>query len=112
LISGGAYFIGVFGRLFVTLDEIGGDLDRIVPTMLEKALPDYLMGIVIILVLSASMSTLSSLVLVSSSAISMDLVKGVFFPKMKSEKVMVLMRILCALFVAFSFVVGVRPSSI
>jgi len=35
---GGAYFIGVFGRLFVTLDEIGGDLDRIVPTMLEKAL--------------------------------------------------------------------------
>lgn len=112
LISGGAYFIGVFGRLFVTLDEIGGDLDRIVPIMLEKALPDYLMGIVIILVLSASMSTLSSLVLVSSSAISMDLVKGVFFPKMKSEKVMVLMRILCALFVAFSFVVGVRPSSI
>jgi len=41
--------------------------------MLEKALPDYLMGIVIILVLSASMSTLSSLVLVSSSAISMTL---------------------------------------
>jgi len=81
LISGGAYFIGVFGRLFVTLDEIGGDLDRIVPTMLEKALPDYLMGIVIILVLSASMSTLSSLVLVSSSAISMDLVKGVIFPE-------------------------------
>ncbi|HHV29083.1 MAG TPA: sodium:solute symporter family protein [Clostridium sp.] len=112
LISGGAYFIGSFGRLFVSLDEIGGDLDRVVPTMLESALPDYLMGIVIILVLSASMSTLSSLVLVSSSAISMDLIKGVFFPKMKSEKVMFLMRVLCALFVAFSFIVAVIPSSI
>lgn len=112
LISGGAYFMGSFGRLFVSLDQVDGHFDRIVPAMLESALPDYLMGIVIILVLSASMSTLSSLVLVSSSAISMDLVKGVFFPKMKSEKVMLLMRILCAVFVAFSFIVAVIPSSI
>ena len=69
LIAGGAYFIGSFGRLFVTEAEIGGNLDMVVPIMFERALPDFMMAVVIILVLSASMSTLSSLVLVSSSSI-------------------------------------------
>ncbi len=112
IISGGAYFMGAFGRLFVTEAEIGGDLDKIVPLMLERALPNYLMGIVIILVLSASMSTLASLVLVSSSSISLDLVKGSIFPKMKKEKVMLLMRTLCILFIGLSFFVATIPSAI
>lgn len=112
VIAGGAYFIGSFGRLFVTSAETGGDLDKVIPIMLEKALPDYLMGIVIILVLSASMSTLSSLVLVSSSSISLDLIKGTLFPNMKKEKVMFIMRALCAVFVALSFFVAVIPSAI
>ncbi|MFZ5988329.1 MAG: sodium:solute symporter family transporter [Bacillota bacterium] len=112
VIAAGAYFIGGFGRLFVTSAETGGDLDKVVPIMLDKALPDYLMGIVIILVLSASMSTLSSLVLVSSSSISLDLVKGTWFKDMKKEKVMLLMRVLCAVFVALSFLVAIRPGAI
>jgi len=75
-------------------------------------MPDALFGIIIILVLSASMSTLSSLVLVSSSAISLDLVKGVLFPQISKEKVMLLMRILCAVFVAASFIVAITPNAI
>ncbi len=117
IIAGGAYFVGGFGRLF--LDNtmplgVNGqpNPDMVMPMVLEKALPDSLMGIIVILVLSASMSTLSSLVLVSSSAISMDLVKGILFPKMKQEKVMLLMRVLCGLFVVFSFMVAVTPNSI
>ena len=84
----------------------------VMPIMLEKALPDALIGIIVLLVLSASMSTLSSLVLVSSSAISMDLVKGTFFPNMKKESEMLLMRILCGVFVILSFMVAVTPNSI
>ena len=112
LIAGGAYFIGSFGRLFVTEAEIGGDLDMVVPIMFERALPDFMMAVVIILVLSASMSTLSSLVLVSSSSISLDLVKSTLFPKMKDKSVMLLMRILCAVFVVLSFIVATIPSAI
>lgn len=116
-IAGGAYFVGGFGRLFLNNTmPIGANgspnPDMVMPMVLEQALPDALIGIIVILVLSASMSTLSSLVLVSSSAISMDLVKGVLFPKMKSENTMLLMRILCGLFVVFSFMVAVTPNSI
>lgn len=117
IIAGGAYFVGGFGRLFLdNVMPLGANgkpnADMIMPMVLEKALPEALIGIIIILVLSASMSTLSSIVLVSSSAISMDLVKGTIFPNMKKENVMLLMRILCALFVILSFMVAVTPNSI
>jgi len=117
LISCGAYFTGAFGRLFlnntVPLGANGQpNLDLVMPQILMKALPDYMLGIIVVLVLSASMSTLSSLVLVSSSAISMDLVKGVIAPNIKNDKEMLLMRILCAVFVAFSFFVAVTPNAI
>jgi solute:Na+ symporter, SSS family len=116
VIAAGAYFTGVFGRLFLdnTPPMLNGkvNFDMVVPMMMEKALPDAFMGIIIILVLSASMSTLSSLVLVSSSAISLDLIKGTLFPQMKNERVMLLMRSLCILFVALSYLVAVTPNAI
>ncbi len=117
IIAGGAYFVGGFGRLFldnsIPLGANGKpNADMVMPMVLEKALPDALIGIIVILVLSASMSTLSSLVLVSSSAISMDLIKGSIFPDMKKESVMLLMRLMCAIFVVLSFLVAVTPNSI
>jgi SSS family solute:Na+ symporter/sodium/proline symporter len=116
LIAGGAYFVGVFGRLFVDSSEImvNGrlNLDNVIPIMLERALPGYLMGIIIVLVLSASMSTLASLVLVSSSSISLDLIKGTLFKNMKDKKVMLIMRLLCVVFVALSYIVATIPSAI
>lgn len=117
IIAGGAYFVGGFGRLFLdNVMPVGANgmanPDMVMPMVLEMALPDALIGIIVILVLSASMSTLSSLVLVSSSAISLDLVKGTLFPNMKKENVMLLMRALCGLFVILSFMVAVTPNSI
>lgn len=117
IIAGGAYFVGGFGRLFLdNVMPLGANgkpnPDMVMPMVLEKALPEALIGIIVLLVLSASMSTLSSLVLVSSSAISLDLVKGTLFPEMKKERVMLLMRALCGLFVVFSFLVAVTPNSI
>jgi len=117
IIAGGAYFVGGFGRLFLdNTMPVGANgkpnADMVMPMVLEKALPDALIGLIVILVLSASMSTLSSLVLVSSSAISLDLVKGTLFPDMKKENVMALMRVLCGIFVICSFLVAVTPNSI
>ena len=117
IIAGGAYFVGAFGRLYLNNTMPLGtngkpNADMIMPIVMEKAMPDALIGIIVILVLSASMSTLSSLVLVSSSAISLDLFKGALFPNMKKESVMLLMRALCGLFVICSFMVAVTPNSI
>jgi SSS family solute:Na+ symporter len=117
LIGGGAYFTGAFGRLFLNNSlPVGSNgmpnPDMVMPHMLEIALPEALMSIIMILVLSASMSTLSSLVLVSSSAIVLDLFKGTLFKRMSDEMVMLLMKIFCAVFVLFSFMVAVTPNAI
>ena len=112
IIAGGAYFIGVFGRLFlqgVPIDPATGaaNFDMIMPQMLDIALENssVLIGIIVVLVLSASMSTLSSLVLVSSSAISIDLI-GAVNPKFSKDKTKATMRWLCLLFVILSVVLA------
>ncbi len=76
VVSGGCYFMGGFGRLFSDQVDVATEgYDAIVPTMLSN-LPELLIAIVVILVLSASMSTLSALVMTSSSTITLDLLKG------------------------------------
>ncbi|MFP4660858.1 MAG: sodium:solute symporter family transporter [Halanaerobiales bacterium] len=111
LIGVGAYFTGSLGRLFLN-NTAPANMDMVMPILLERALPEALMGIIIILILSASMSTLSSLVLVSSSSIALDLLKGTLFKGMEKKQVMFIMRFLCALFVALSFIVSVTDTAI
>ena len=73
------------GRLFSDkIDIAANGFDSVIPTMLS-GLPDILIGVVVILVLSASMSTLSSLVLTSSSTITLDLIRGHVFKKLEEK---------------------------
>ena len=80
--------------------------DAIVPAMLEN-MPDLLIGVVVILVLSASMSTLSSLVLTSSSTLTLDFLKGNIVKKMDDKKQMLFMRILIVVFIVISVVIAI-----
>ena len=77
IVAGGCYFLGGFGRLYgdsIEYTPAGTPVyDSIVPSMLAS-LPDLMIGVVIILVLSASMSTLSSLVLTSGSTLTLDII--------------------------------------
>lgn len=112
IVAGGCYFLGGFGRLFGKMSADGvkpeGGYDAVIPTMLESLSP-VLIGIVVILVLSASMSTLSSLVLTSSSVLTIDFIDPVFCSKKKmSEKKKVLwMRIFIVFFIAVSAVIAI-----
>ena len=106
IIAGGAYLNGSLGRLFMNNTVPDAGMDAIVPMMLTRALPEWGIALVVVLVLSASMSTLASLALVSSSAISIDLLKGVFAPKMTQKQTTLVMRILCGVFVLDSFLVA------
>ncbi|NLY43865.1 MAG: sodium/proline symporter [Clostridiaceae bacterium] len=116
LIGCGAYLVGAFGRLYLnnTVPVVNGtpNYDVIVPELLKMAMPEAMLAVILLLVLSASMSTLASIVLTSSSAIAMDLVQGYFLPNIKKEKVMLLMRILCLVFIIFSFIVAYKPNAI
>lgn len=112
IISGGCYFLGGFGRLFdgPAIYNADGSIayDAIVPQMLST-LPDLLIGIVIVLVLSASMSTLSSLVMTSSSTLTLDFLKDVIVKDMSEKTQLVVMRILIALFIILSVVLALNP---
>ncbi|MBR2561928.1 MAG: sodium:solute symporter [Eubacterium sp.] len=106
IIAGGCYFLGGFGRLFSDRVDVASEgFDAIVPAMLS-GLPDILIGIVVILVLSASMSTLSSLVLASSSTLTLDFLKDTIIKKMSEKKQVLVMRILIVVFIAISVVIA------
>lgn len=112
IISGGCYFLGGFARLYTEADIYKPDgsvmYDAIVPQMLST-LPDILIGIVIVLVLSASMSTLSSLVLTSSSTLTLDFIKGTLVKDMKEKNQLIVMRVLIAFFIILSVVIALKP---
>ena len=112
VVSGGCYFLGGFARLFDSdaIRNAQGAVvyDSIIPFMLSK-LPDILIGVVVVLVLSASMSTLSSLVLTSSSTMTLDLLTGNVFKKMSEKKQIVTMQVLIVFFIVISVVLALNP---
>ena len=74
-----------------------------------SALPDILIGIVVVLVLSASMSTLSSLVLTSSSTMTLDLIKDNVVKNMSEKKQIITMQVLIVFFLVVSVVIALDP---
>ena len=126
VVAGGCYFLGGFGRLFGTPPTLpNGRLafDSIVPSMLVT-LPDILIALVVLLVLSASMSTLASLVLTSSSTMTLDLIyrdkkalpgeveegsiDDLVAAKIERRKVVV-MRVLIVFFIVISLMIALNP---
>ena len=107
-----AYFTGAMVHVKglvspIPLSAKGGvDFDRLVPDLLHQNLSPTLMAIILLLVLSASLSTLSSLVLVSASAVTIDLYKGYLNPKASTRRELILMRVLCGVFIASSYYIA------
>ena len=108
IVAGGCYFLGGFGRLFTPDYAANGSIiyDSIIPNMLSNLSP-ILIGVVIVLVLSASMSTLSSLVLASSSTLTLDFIKGKIAKNMGEKKQVFIMRVLIVVFIAISAVIAI-----
>jgi SSS family solute:Na+ symporter len=106
VVSGGCYFLGGFGRLFSDqIDVTANGYDSIIPTMLQNLSP-MLIALVVILVLSASMSTLSSLVIASSSTLTIDFLKDNFIKDMSEKKQVLMMRALIVVFIAISAIIA------
>ena len=112
VVSGGSYFNGAFGRLYVESPAAAGGYDGIVPAMLGSSMGDFLMSVVVVLVLSASMSTLSSLVITSSSTFTLDFVKDRFAKKMGDKAQMRWIRGMCVVFILLSVLLAINPGSL
>lgn len=108
-----AYLTGALSHVFVDrLPEGPNPFDRLIPDLLDRELPSGLMALILLLVLSASMSTLSSLILVSSSAIAIDLYKGHVNPAASNRRSLTLMRFLSGVFVALSFFIAQQENTV
>ena len=110
VVAGGCYFLGGFGRLFADKIEMANGVpasyDAIVPAMLSN-LPTILIAIVVVLVLSASMSTLSSLVLTSSSTLTLDFIKDLKKEDMDQKTQLIIMRALIVVFIIISVIIAI-----
>jgi len=112
VVAGGCYFLGSFGQLYkgsenIAFNASGGIVyDSIVPAMLSR-FPDLLIGIVIVLVFAASISTLSSLVMASSATLTLDFLKGNIIKNMSEKKQLVIIRALIVVFIVISSVIAI-----
>lgn len=109
VIGCGAYLIGSTSRLVLGGELPEGGIDAVIPTLLMKVLGDgtfgiILLAVILILLLSASMSTLVSVVLTSASSVSVDLIPTIRKKETKPETQMILTRLFCLAFVLCSFI--------
>jgi sodium/proline symporter len=86
-----AVLIGIYGRYILTdigsspEEVLGKGGQNVLPLLVENLMPLFLIGLYIAAVLSAIMSTIDSLLVVASSAISRDFYQQIFKPN-KTEK--------------------------
>jgi SSS family solute:Na+ symporter len=112
MIGFAAYSTGAFSHVFFDLNSVpknaAGSIqyDLIVPTLLTDHLPQVLLALILLLVLSASMSTLSSLVLVSSSSVAIDLYPSRLDEKTGKDRSVAMMRFLSAIFIIVSYFIS------
>lgn len=109
VIGCGAYAIGSTSRLILGGVLPEGGIDSVIPAVLMEVLGNGTLGIILlalimILLLSASMSTLEAVVLTSASAVAVDLIPAVRKHETSAATKMRLTRILCLVFVACSFI--------
>ena len=107
IIGFSAYFVGSLSGLFSDAEVSKEVADNIIPQMIKLVIPVGLVGIIAVLILSASMSTLSSVSLTSASVIAIDMYKGKINTQASDKKVNVLMRISCLVFVAVSLTLAI-----
>ena len=107
VISGGCYFLGSFGRLFSDRVDVAKEgFDAIIPAMISGFSP-LLVGIVVMVVLAASISTLAALVMTSASTLTLDFIKGNIIKTMTEKSQLLMIRSLIAFFVIVSTIIAI-----
>ncbi len=116
-----AYFMGSTTRVFLDpagtpaafLEGGAPNVDALMPELLTKVIPGSLSVIILLLILSASMSTLAALVLISSSAVVKDLYANLINRNTSDQKLTLYMRWTSALFILISMLIALsRPDTI
>lgn len=119
LVAGGGYFIGSLCYRFFTFEQLNDPAaagyvvqDYIVPNMLARAeLPSVLLGIVLVLLIAASVSTLCSVTLTASSTLTIDFIKHLK-KDISDKKTSLIIKVLCVIFIICSYVIANTDTAI
>lgn len=112
VVAGGGYFIGSLARLFFnSLDDIpgagSGKTDYLIPNMLKMSdISEVLVGVILVLLIAASVSTLSSITITATTTLTMDFIRPKIFKNLDDIKSANVSRVLCFLFVVFSYIIA------
>ena len=112
IVAGGGYFIGSLAHLFFkSLNDIpdsgAGKTDYLIPNMLKMSeLSDVLVGIILVLLIAASVSTLSSITITATSTFTMDFLAPVVMRTTDKVKEARATKLLCFVFVVFSYLIA------
>lgn len=119
LVTTGAYTMGSMSRLILgnvaPTDDSGKIIyDKIIPLVLTKdnLMPTVVLAVLLVVILAASMSTLASLVLASSTTFVMDLVQPITKDRFSEKQTVLLLRICCLIFVAAAYILATGNSPI
>ena len=107
-VAGGCYFLGSFGRIFATPADVKANgFDSIIPGILANFNSDWMMGLIIVLVFAASISTLSSLVMSSASTLTLDFLRGNIIKSMSDKLQLIIIRALIIVFIIISSIIAI-----
>ncbi len=120
LVGGIAYFTGSATRYFLTPENNPAAFadgkpifDALMPELLVNVIPNTLSILILLLILSASMSTLAALILISSSSVAKDIYAGFINKNVSDRKLTLLMRTCSGLFVLISVILAYfKPATI
>jgi len=110
IITACAYYTGALTHVFFDAPIMSAagkpQFDQMIPQLLVTYLPEVLVAFILLLILSASMSTISSLILVSASSVSIDLYKGNINPNISSKNSVMMIRFLSGVFIVISYFIA------
>jgi len=107
-----AVLIGIYGRYLLTSINadpetiLGNGAQNVLPLLVERVMPLTLIGIYIAAVLSAIMSTIDSLLVVASSAISRDFYQQIFKPNKTERELARTSRIITLILAVFALIIA------
>lgn len=107
IVGAGAYFIGSLSTLFLPDGAPQNNLDMVIPTILNDVMPAGFLGLIVILLISASMSTLSSLAISGASSVAVDIYKGYIKKDAEDKKVNIILKSVSLIFIFISALLAI-----
>ncbi|OUS00788.1 sodium:proline symporter [Flavobacteriales bacterium 33_180_T64] len=107
-----AVLIGIYGRYLLTSVDadpeviLGNGAQNVLPLLVERIMPLTLIGVYIAAVLSAIMSTIDSLLVLASSAISRDFYQQIFKPNKTEEELAKISKIITLVLAVFALIIA------